>query len=426
MALPAPASACVAETGGQPWKSQPDALSSWPPSKPQFAGPWSRVSNMLRMGRPRQKDKDLPPGLFQSRGLWYWRGRSGAAKVVMDALAPGKSSTPAGSTKEEARRWWVKTVLPRLDAAGSLTSHPDTVNYILDKYESEVIPAFRSASAQTEAARYVVALREAFGKRTYAKSESEALAPGKNHLSAVDITQRLYANRHRPVAANHEIRELKKAFDKARTRWGLTTYNPALGAEYHSEEPRDVYVDDTQFNAIREGGNPTFQVMMDIAQMAGPRKGMIFNIRLGDLAFDEKILWLRPNKWRTKKPPKPKPVVMTPDLEAALRRALELRKKVRGGSSPVMELPTAYLFLTRRGNPYGKSAFARIWKTARTRAGVRPHEIVFHDMRAKAGSETQTDEEAQQLLGHTDISTTRKVYRRKINAVMPHPKAAKS
>lgn len=45
---------------------------------------------------------------------------------------------------------------------------------------------------------------------------------------------------------------------------------------------------------------------------------------------------------------------MTPDLWAALTRALELRKKNRGGAA---SLPSDYLFITKQGNPYGKEAF---------------------------------------------------------------------
>lgn len=87
---------------------------------------------MPRMGRPRNRHKDLPPGLFEARGRWYWRATNEAARQVLAALAPGKSSTPAGATKEDARRWWVREIVPRMDAAAPLETQPGTVAEILD------------------------------------------------------------------------------------------------------------------------------------------------------------------------------------------------------------------------------------------------------------------------------------------------------
>lgn len=42
-----------------------------------------------------------------------------------------------------------------------------------------------------------------------------------------------------------------------------------------------------------------------------------------------------------------------------------------------------------------------------------------HDLRAKAASDAKTLEHAQALLSHTDSRTTRRVYRRKAEKVMP-------
>lgn len=381
---------------------------------------------MCRMGRPRTHHKDLPTGLFTARSRWYWRATNAATRRVLEILAPDRSSVPAGATKEEARRWWVREVLPRLDAVASLDTLPGTVAEIIDRYESEVIPEFRSVSGQEGAERYAKTLRAAFGSRPYARTEAEAMTPGKDCLRDVDVTRYLYKNRTRPVIANREIRALSKMFVLARRRWGLTTYNPAAQAEYHVEEPRDVYIEDAQFLAIRAKAVPVLQCMMDIAQMVGPRRGMIWNIRLADLEFDNTRLWLRPNKQRRKKAAARVPVEMTADLETVLRRALELRAKVRGGSTALADLPSAHLFLTRAGKPYSKSAFARIWKTARSAAGFKAREITFHDIRAKAGSDAESDAAAQELLGHVDASTTKRVYRRKRDPKIPLPKVAGS
>ncbi len=42
-----------------------------------------------------------------------------------------------------------------------------------------------------------------------------------------------------------------------------------------------------------------------------------------------------------------------------------------------------------------------------------------HDLRAKVGSDAESLERAQQLLAHADSSTTKRIYRRKIEAIKP-------
>jgi integrase len=42
-----------------------------------------------------------------------------------------------------------------------------------------------------------------------------------------------------------------------------------------------------------------------------------------------------------------------------------------------------------------------------------------HDLRGKAGSDAETLERAQQLLGHADAKITKRVYRRKPEIVRP-------
>lgn len=111
---------------------------------------------------------------------------------------------------------------------------------------------------------------------------------------------------------------------------------------------------------------------------------------------------------------------MTPNLKATLQRALELRKKNRGGA---VSLPADYLFITKHGNPYGKEAFKSLWRAVRTKLSLKTREITFHDMRAKAASDTVSDVAAQELLHHADVKVTRKVYRRKVPSSPPLPSA---
>lgn len=59
-----------------------------------------------------------------------------------------------------------------------------------------------------------------------------------------------------------------------------------------------------------------------------------------------------------------------------------------------MHRPRAYvcratsLFITKQGKRYDKEKFKTLWHAARTKLGLAPREITFHDMRAKAAADS--------------------------------------
>ena len=113
---------------------------------------------------------------------------------------------------------------------------------------------------------------------------------------------------------------------------------------------------------------------------------------------------------------------ITPDLWQALCKARELSKHNRGGAA---SLPSDYLFITMHGKPYTKVSFKRLWMTVRKKLDLGAREITFHDMRAKAASDSDSDGAAQELLHHKDAKITKRVYRRKILTSTPLPSAIK-
>jgi integrase len=234
----------------------------------------------------------------------------------------------------------------------------------------------------------------------------------------VVITQHLHSNRERAASANKDIQLLSRMFRLARVRWGLTTFSACEGVEYLPEAPRDQYVSDERYAEIYNAASPVLQCMLEISTQTGAREGMIFDIRIGD--FDDDHIDLRVTKKRNDLGYVTKAYSMTSDLQAALVRALKLRKKNRGGTA---SLPSDYLFITENGNPYGKEAFKTLWRAVRVKLGLKPREITFHDMRAKAASDSSSDESAQELLHHEDVKVTKRVYRRKVPTGTPLPSA---
>lgn len=375
---------------------------------------------MRRMGRPRAKDRDLPKGFRKVDGRWYWRPTDESTREICMRLAPGRASIACGATKEEARKWWIKTILPALDKAWEATDAAGTVAELLALFEEREIPHLKSEAARDAYTRNCAALKaeKTIGPRRYAKTEAEA-ARG-DCLRRMDVQRYLDdARSTRPVAANKEIHMLHRVFRLASARWGLTEYNPCGTVEYNQETPRDTYIDDATYQKVYAAASPVLKCMMDIAQMTGARAGMIYDIRISDIADDG--LWLRPNKLKRGESKKPQVFAWSTDLADAIARANEVRKHVQGGQSTVAAMPHAYLFLTRAGKPYTKESFKSLWVRALAKAEVPRANFHFHDIRAKAGSDSESDAEAQKRLNHTDPTTTKRVYRRRPVEATPLP-----
>ena len=371
------------------------------------------------MARPRTVNKkipDLPRGMRKVREKWFWRGTDALTIEIQKRLQAGGMSMFCGLTPVAARVWWEKHISPALVAAVPDSDVAGTVEELIRKYEADELPNFTREATRKEYECRIGRPRPAFRTKRYPKTEAQGLLPG--FLSAVTITQHLHDNKGRAASANKDIQLLSRMFRLARVRWGLTTFNPCEAIEYLPEGPRSMYVSDKRYADIYAAASPVLQCMLEISTQTGAREGMIFDIRIGD--FDQDQIELRVTKKRNEKGHTAKSYTMTPDLWRALGRALELRKKRRGGAA---SLPSDYLFITKNGKPYGKESFKSLWRVVRTKLKLEAREITFHDMRAKAGSDSASDVAAQELLHHEDVKVTKRVYRRKVPSSTPLPSA---
>lgn len=369
--------------------------------------------------RPRtvnRKIPDLPRGMRRVSGVWYWRPTDALTREVEASLRAAGVSMRCGTTPLQARLWWEKHISPALAAAMPDDAVTGTVEELIRQYRADELPTFKREQTKTEYEGRLGRLQTSFGTKRYPKSEAQALMP--DYLSAVVITRHLHANRERASSANKDVQLLSRMFRLARVRWGLTTFNPCEAIEYLPERPRDQYVTDERYAQIYNAASPVLQCMLEISTQTGAREGAIFEIRVGD--FTPERIQIKVGKKKNAAGFVVKPFDMTPDLWAALTRALELRKKNRGGAK---SLPSDYLFITRNGTPYSKESFKSLWRVVRTKLGLAPREITFHDMRAKAASDEASDLAAQELLHHEDAKVTRTVYRRKVPTSKPLPSA---
>jgi hypothetical protein len=80
---------------------------------------------------------------------------------------------------------------------------------------------------------------------------------------------------------------------------------------------------------------------------------------------------------------------------------------------------------TARAKAFSETAFNSAWQRATRAAGFGKHELHFHDLMAKAVSDSPNFDDAMERGGHLDPRTTRRVYRREPIEVVPLPRVSK-
>jgi len=77
------------------------------------------------------------------------------------------------------------------------------------------------------------------------------------------------------------------------------------------------------------------------------------------------------------------------------------------------------------GKPISETAFTSMWQRARQAAGFKAaHAIHFHDIKAQALSDSPDLENARKRGDHVEPRTTRRVYGRKPDEVIPLPRVS--
>jgi integrase len=270
-----------------------------------------------------------------------------------------------------------------------------TLHDVIERYRLEVLPLKRSENTREDQARSLTRLDKVFG-----------------HFLPDNITAPMcyeYMDKRRtkdgkpaPVAARHEISLLGHVLAKS-IRWGAGVANVVRTLDRMPKSKRTRYVTDEEFLACRALANPRMQVAMDLARNIGQRRGDLLKLKHEDCTDDGIVI-------RQGKTGAGVLVVWTPTLRKIIRAAKAL--------SP--DIPRDFVLRTGDGGPYTGTGFSAIWQRLIKRyvaaGGVR---FTFHDLRAKAGSDTATLEQAQALLGHASSETTKRVYKRNLTRARP-------
>jgi integrase len=277
------------------------------------------------------------------------------------------------------------TALARILAANAETN---TIEKLWAKYQIEVLPTL---AQKTQKNRRIEMKRPL---KVFGKMDPADIEPHHGFT--------YFKKRGETEQARKEVRAVSALLTYARQVGARKTENPffALGLEVDKKDR--PYVTDAMFYAVRDIAPPMLGYAMDLAWCAGLDGGTIRSLERRHIT-ETGLLFPRV-KTRNQKPGKLQQID-GPDLVEILKAALRLPPQVR-----------RFVICARGGRPYTADGFQSAWQDAIAKA-IRlgrldkSQRYGMHDLRGKAGSESESDEAAKNLLGHGDVKVTQR-YRR--------------
>jgi len=253
-------------------------------------------------------------------------------------------------------------------------------------------------------AKYQVDELPKLAKQTQKNRKQQMTRPlkvfGKMPASAIEPHHAwtYWRKRGETEQAKKEIRATSALLTYARQVGARTTDNPwfKLNLEVKSKKAHP-YVTDAMYFAVRDIAPPMLGYMMDAAWCSGLDGATLRMLERRHVTATG-LLFERPKTDKLQQ-------VDGPDLVEILKSALRLAPQVR-----------RFVFCARGGKPYTLDGMQTAWQRLIRRAiklGRLKKEERFslHGLRRKAGSEAESDEAAQKLLGHADPKVTREHYR---------------
>jgi len=312
-----------------------------------------------------------------------------------------KSWYRLGSTEPEAYQEWARLL-------GVKQRSYRTMNSLFDRYMIEISPG-KSPKSLNENVRQIKKLRAAFG------------AMNPKAVKPVHVYQYMDARIKTPVAANREVALLSHVFTKA-IRWGAIEENCCTEkkVERFPESPRDRYIEDHEFELFKNQYAGEFlTAYLEFKYLVGQRKSDILQVKISDLT-DEGIRFRIGKKRKGQEESKVTVLIEWTD---------ELREAVVKVKSIKCKIGSIWLFANRSGGCYvhqsGRykgtpSGFDSIWQRRMTKfesdGNLRFNE---HDMRAKTATDLKQLDHANELMQHSSLTTTKRVYIRGESVVVP-------
>lgn len=324
------------------------------------------------MGRPRKNQRHLPECMYQRRGAFYY-------------VRSGKWH-PLGRDYGSALVQYAGFVGSRV----SVDTVKDAVWGYIEHKRTRLAPA--TLVGYGYSANNLCAV---FG-----------------HVRLADMTQAMvyrYVSETGNVQANRDKALLSAAFTHARNCGAFSGIDPTKGLQYRNEEkPRTRYVTDAELDALIQAASPKLGTIARFIELTGMRQGDALRVKVTDLDDAGFTYWNSKGK-------RMHGLERSPELDAVIADAMRLWK--RTGRVWLFESRPKGKHAKRGIGPYTPSGLRALWRVARAKAGLS--DVRLHDLRAKAGSDAQSDEQARSLLDHGDAKVTRRHYRRKVTRAKP-------
>ena len=333
---------------------------------------------MDRMGRPRTRDRDLPPRMY--------------AKMAADGTRRfyyGRQMLALGSDLAAAKRIWAEYEY----------SSPDyTVEHLVSRYLDLLLPTLAANS-----------------KPMYRHGAKVAIAQW-GEMAAVDLRAPHIA-RYRDLPTTTKTRYnmarvvLLGAYRKA-IEWGWVEHNPAQPLAPIPSAVREVYLEDGEYDAIYAAAPDWMRLAMEVAYATALRPIDVINIRWSDLS--ESHLTVLPQK-TARKVRVAQQYPLTDEFRALLARAR---------SRSVLGL---YVVADDRGRRILQRRYQEWWRALRAKLGL--DHLEFRDIRSKSGTDREHERgelaDAQKLLGHQTARMTER-YMKKLRVRLVEPQRRKA
>jgi integrase len=319
------------------------------------------------VGRRRKYDKGLPRRVYHRHGAFYY------------AAPDGKWHRLAADYPAALRAY---ATLVKSD------DPPVTVEALIARYEVNVL-ADQAERTRINRRQQFTKIRESFGR-----------------MHPADITPanvwEFWEKRGMTPQAKKEIESLSTVLSYGRKVGALNHDNPCWGLKLPNTGERDgeaVYVTDAAYLFARDRAPPMLGHAMDLALVAGIDGATVRSLERRNITPDG-LRFRRPKT----------------DKDQLIDWNDELRMVVDAILREPPQLRRALICVTkgkRTGHALTLNGFQTAWQRLMVRvAKAGGQRFGFHDLRAKSASDAGSDEEARDRLGHQDVRTTVRHYRR--------------
>lgn len=220
-----------------------------------------------------------------------------------------------------------------------------------------------------------------------------------------------YVRRADNVMGNRDKAYMSSMFTWARNNGYLTVPDPTKGLqERKTEKPRSRYVTDDELARILEVASPKTGAVIRVVYLLGCRISDALGIEVKNITDDKLTYWNSKSKRMVD-------VEISDELRSAVDDAMRLWR--RFGRVWLFESRAESGDLKKKDvTRYTYSGFRSNWLRALEKAKVDEW-VTLHDIRRKAGSDSDSDERAGELLDHADIKVTKRHYRAKPRVIRP-------